>query len=210
MPGIKQLIDNPSWSAQLKKAVKRVSICAYKHCINNSDESHINHAINEARSSDAARLRDKIVSYATLNPSAASLSPPIPAGSFRSQMGLNHPVLTGYLSSVGSVNAFLKDPEGWVIFLYISHTDILTYYDMDIRTRKKLESRKIKISSTDFPAFLWEENGHKFDEANTFQGFFRGFYIEWVSHWSHSSVVIAKSVSGHKAYLYWPVARYGW
>ena len=91
-----------------------------------------------------------------------------------------------------------------------AQTEILIYYDMDVRTRKKLESGKIKMSSTDFPAFLWEENGHKFDEANTFQGFFRGFYIEQVSNSSRLSVVIAKSASGHKAYFYWPVDRHGW
>jgi hypothetical protein len=88
-----------------------------------------------------------------------------------------------------------------VILLCTAHTDILTYYYMNIRTHKKLESGKIKMSSTEFLEFLWKENGHKFDEANLFQGFFCGLYIERVSHWSHWSVVIAKSVSGHKAYF---------
>lgn len=52
---------------------------------------------------------------------------------------------------------------------------------MDTRTRNKLESGKIKMTSTNFPAFLWEDNGRKFDIDNLFEGFFRGFYIERVS-----------------------------
>lgn len=52
---------------------------------------------------------------------------------------------------------------------------------MDARTRKKLESGKIKMTSTNFPAFLWEDNGRDFDIDNLFEGFFRGFYIERVS-----------------------------
>lgn len=72
--------------------------------------SQINKAINEARSSDAGKLRDRLSAYVTPNPSVASLNPPIPPGTSRSQLGLNHPVLAGYMCPVRSVAAFIKDP----------------------------------------------------------------------------------------------------
>ncbi|KAF8119243.1 hypothetical protein EV363DRAFT_1245514 [Boletus edulis] len=144
IPGIKALIGNRgSQGAQLKRVTKK-----------------INHAINEARSNDAGKLRDKIASYATLDPSVAVISPAIPSGSSRSQLGVNHPVLAGYLCPIDSVKAFQDNPEG---------------------TRKKLENGKIKMSANNLPAFLWEENGRKFNEDSLLEGFFCGFYIERVT-----------------------------
>ncbi|KAF8550588.1 hypothetical protein OG21DRAFT_1487667 [Imleria badia] len=145
VPGIKLLIsdsDDSSRSAKRRKVLKK-----------------INHAMNEARSNDITGLREKIIGYATPNPRVAPLSPPIPPGSSRSQMGLNHPVLAGYLCPVEYVKAFDRNPEG---------------------TRKKLEDGKIKMSSTNFPALLWEDCGRKFNEINMLEGFFQGFYMEQV------------------------------
>ena len=36
------------------------------------------------------------------------------------------------------------------------------------------------MTFTSFPAFLWADNGHNFSEDDLYEGFFRGFYIEWV------------------------------
>ncbi|KAI9455422.1 hypothetical protein HD554DRAFT_2042799 [Boletus coccyginus] len=120
------------------------------------EDEEINKTINEVRSSDVGKLRDQLSAYVTSNSSVAFLNPPIPPGASHSQLGLNHPVLTGYLCSMCSVAVFIKDP---------------------VETRKKLESGKIKITSTNFPVFLWEDNSHNFNIDNLFEGFLCGFYI---------------------------------
>ena len=36
------------------------------------------------------------------------------------------------------------------------------------------------MSATELPAFLWEDNGSKFNEEDIYLGLFRGFYLEQV------------------------------
>jgi hypothetical protein len=36
------------------------------------------------------------------------------------------------------------------------------------------------MSATELPAFLWENNGAKYNEEEIYLGLFRGFYLEWV------------------------------
>ncbi|KAG6379029.1 hypothetical protein JVT61DRAFT_11455 [Boletus reticuloceps] len=96
IPGIKALIGNRgSQGAQLKRVTKK-----------------INHTINEARSNDTGKLRDNIASYVTPDLSVAVISPAIPSGSSHSQLGVNHPVLPGYLCPIDSAKAFQDNPEG--------------------------------------------------------------------------------------------------
>jgi hypothetical protein len=83
---------------------------------------------------------------------------------------------------------------------------------MDTRTHKKIESGKINMASMNFPAFLWEDNGRKFDIDNMFEGFFRGFYIKRVGGpcLSHGSCSTKSLATDYKTYLHWSINWYGW
>jgi len=37
------------------------------------------------------------------------------------------------------------------------------------------------MSATELPAFLWEDNGAKFNDEDIYLGLFHGFYLEQVS-----------------------------
>ena len=52
---------------------------------------------------------------------------------------------------------------------------------MDSRTQKRLKSGEIDMSSTEYPSFLWSDNGDGFDEQNILKGLFHGFFLERVS-----------------------------
>lgn len=67
--------------------------------------------MNETRSSDSARLREKLPTYILQNPKVDTMKPLINASTSKSELGLNHPQLTGYLCPVESVAAFNEGAE---------------------------------------------------------------------------------------------------
>ncbi|KAH7883359.1 hypothetical protein F5I97DRAFT_1815300 [Phlebopus sp. FC_14] len=119
----------------------------------------MNETIKATRSDDAARLRDKMTYYAAPNPSVVGISPPIPSGSSKTQMGFNHVFLASLLCPIESVSSFISDPPG---------------------TLARLQSGQIEVTAQEFPAFLWEDNGKNYNPENMFDGLFRGYLLERV------------------------------
>ncbi|KAH7884198.1 hypothetical protein F5I97DRAFT_2047764 [Phlebopus sp. FC_14] len=142
VPNIKCIINDPSKACQLRKVTKKM-----------------NETIKATRSDDAARLRDKMTYYAAPNPSVAGISPPIPPGSSKTQMGFNHVFLASLLCPIESVSSFISDPPG---------------------TLARLQSGQIEVTAQEFPAFLWEDNGKNYNPENMFDGLFRGYLLERV------------------------------
>ena len=62
---------------------------------------------------------------------------------------------------------------------YLLHLCVAHYNSIN-RTRQKLENGKIDMSASELPAFLWEDNGTKYDKEDMYLGLFRGFYLERV------------------------------
>jgi len=62
------------------------------------------------RSDDATRLKSHIRHYAAPHPSVSGISPPIIAGTSRAHLGVNHPVLAGFLCPITAVQSFMDDP----------------------------------------------------------------------------------------------------
>ena len=72
----------------------------------------MNKTMKSTHSDNSLKLRKEVPTYAAPNPSVATLSPPIPPGSSKTQMGLNHPILAQYLCPVKSVAMFNRDMKG--------------------------------------------------------------------------------------------------
>ncbi|KAN0085801.1 hypothetical protein V8E55_006935 [Tylopilus felleus] len=143
IPSIKTLIDNPSHGSTLKTVLKR-----------------INEAISETQSSDSARLREKLPTYILLNPKVDTMKPIINVNMAKSELGLNHVQLAGFLCPVESVLVFNENTE---------------------ETCEMLENGKINMSATELPAFLWEDNRAKYNDEDIYLGLFYGFYLERVA-----------------------------
>ncbi|KAH7882572.1 hypothetical protein F5I97DRAFT_1931118 [Phlebopus sp. FC_14] len=71
--------------------------------------------------------------YAAPNPSVAGISPPIPPGSSKTQMGFNHVFLASLLCPIESVSSFISDPPG---------------------TLARLQSGQIEVTAQEFPVIL--------------------------------------------------------
>ena len=72
----------------------------------------MNSDIKNTRLSDATHLKASIPRYCLLNPSdPTSLKPPILSTKGRAEMGLNHPILAGWLCPADQLEAFDEDPE---------------------------------------------------------------------------------------------------
>ena len=78
----------------------------------------INEAVSETRSSDSARLREKLPMYILQNPKVDVMKPVINSSTSRSELGLNHVQLAGYLCPVEFVGAFNENAEEYVLFFY--------------------------------------------------------------------------------------------
>ena len=70
----------------------------------------MNKAIAGVHSDDATCLRPHIGAYAAPRPLQASLEPLLSMNGSRSLLGLNHPVLTGFLCPVSAREDYFSDP----------------------------------------------------------------------------------------------------
>ncbi|KAH0828575.1 hypothetical protein J3R83DRAFT_2845 [Lanmaoa asiatica] len=118
----------------------------------------INEAISETRSNDSARLCEKLPTYILPNPKVDTMKPIINSSTSKSELRLNHVQLAGYLCPIESLKAFNENPE-----------------------EHKIENGKIDMSATKLPAFLWEDNGTKYNDKNIYSRLFHGFYLERVA-----------------------------
>ncbi|KAG1724019.1 hypothetical protein EDB19DRAFT_2028955 [Suillus lakei] len=92
--------------------------------------------ISGTRSDDATRLKVQIGHYAAPEPLKEGLKPTIyNSGSLsRAHMGINHPVLASFLCPISALADFNRDPAS---------------------ARKWMETGRIRMTSIDFPVFLW-------------------------------------------------------
>ncbi|KAG8221173.1 hypothetical protein J3R82DRAFT_2731 [Butyriboletus roseoflavus] len=95
------------------------------------------------------------------------------------ELGLNHVQLAGYLCPVESVRAFNENAEEYILFHLLPLHN--AHYSSINKTHKKLESEKIDMSATELPAFLWENNGTRYNEEDIYSGLFHRFYLERVA-----------------------------
>ncbi|KAG1763212.1 hypothetical protein EV702DRAFT_983016 [Suillus placidus] len=77
-------------------------------------------------------------------------------------MGINHPVLASFLCPISALADFNRDP---------------------ILARKWMEIGRIRMTSIDFPTFLWAGNppGSRYNEDMMSEGLFQGYFLERVS-----------------------------
>jgi hypothetical protein len=71
------------------------------------------------RSSDSARLREKLPTYILQNLKVNNMKPTINTSTSKSELGLNHPQLAGYLCPVEYMTAFNENTEEYVVFLWL-------------------------------------------------------------------------------------------
>ncbi|KAG2126352.1 uncharacterized protein EDB93DRAFT_1092487, partial [Suillus bovinus] len=91
------------------------------------------------------------------------LNPPVNNGtSSRSHMGVNHPILASFLCPIMAIKEYYKDPA---------------------EMQKKLASGQILMSTTDFPAYLWEGTplGERYNDNSMTDGLFKGYFLICVS-----------------------------
>ncbi|KAG2118202.1 uncharacterized protein F5147DRAFT_768334 [Suillus discolor] len=99
--------------------------------------------------------------YAAPEPLKEGLKPTIYNGGSlsRAHMGINHPVLASFLCPISALADFNRDPA---------------------LARKWMEIGHIRMTSIDFPVFLWAGNppGSRYDEDAMHEGLFQGYLIE--------------------------------
>ncbi|KAG1770566.1 hypothetical protein EV702DRAFT_977946, partial [Suillus placidus] len=112
----------------------------------------------------ATRLKVQIGHYVAPEPLKEGLKPTIYNGGSlsRAHMGINHPVLASFLCPISALADFNRDP---------------------ILARKWMEIGRIRMTSIDFPTFLWAGNppGSRYNEDMMSEGLFQGYFLERVS-----------------------------
>ncbi|KAG1720077.1 hypothetical protein EDB19DRAFT_2044780 [Suillus lakei] len=117
--------------------------------------------ISGTRSDDATCLKVQIGHYAAPEPLKEGLKPTIYNGGSlsRAHMGINHPVLASFLCPISALADFNRDPAS---------------------ARKWMETGRIRMTSIDFPVFLWAgyPPGSKYNEDAMNEGLFQGYFLE--------------------------------
>ena len=67
--------------------------------------------MSETRSSDSARLREKLPTYVLPNPRVNIMQPAVNGSTTKAELGLNHPQLTGYLCPVEFAAEYRENVE---------------------------------------------------------------------------------------------------
>ncbi|KAH7921016.1 hypothetical protein BV22DRAFT_1020191 [Leucogyrophana mollusca] len=116
--------------------------------------------ISHTRSEDSSRIKAQIGRYAAPHPNVKLINPPVDVKS-RDKMGFNHPELCALMINVKHLQDYIKDPK---------------------ETRAKLLNGTIKVTASQYPAFLYSGDvpGENFDATNIVEGLLEGYLPERV------------------------------
>ncbi|KAG2152206.1 hypothetical protein BD769DRAFT_1658636 [Suillus cothurnatus] len=128
----------------------------------------MNAVISRTRSDNATRLKVQIGHYAAPEPLQEALKPTIYNGGSlsRAHMGINHPVLASFLCPISALEDFKNDPA---------------------QARKWMEVGWIRMTSIDFPVFLWagKPPASNYNEDAMHEGLFQGYFLERIHIMRH-------------------------
>ncbi|KAH7881810.1 hypothetical protein F5I97DRAFT_2000613 [Phlebopus sp. FC_14] len=140
VPSLKAIIDDPLKSTELMVISSKMNVM-----------------IRSTRSNNATRLKTYIPQYAAPNPFKVAFNPPIVSSNGRTEMGLNHPILTRWLCPADQLQRFDEDP---------------------IQAVKDLASDVISMGAEDFPTLFWSGSMPGDDCL------FKSYFLVRVSQWS--------------------------
>ena len=170
--------EHQTWAVLVHKVS---SMFCYSYVMISQWLGQMQNIINHTCSDDASHLCPVISSYVAPHPSSKVLDPQVQPGTTKDRLGYNHPELACLLIPC----VFLK--RCWPVQLSEYKSSTKPGYMLIIhsyRTRKKITSGSIKVTTQKNPVFLYEGDisGKNFDPKDAASGFMHGYLLEHISN----------------------------